>query len=69
MISNTGSPADNARPKRPFLGIHFACCNTYTRIYKTADGKAYAGFCPRCHKPVRVPIGEGGTKERFFEAH
>jgi hypothetical protein len=69
MMPNPESPAGDTRAKRPFLGIHFACCNTYARIYKTADGKAYAGFCPRCHKQVRVPIGEGGTTERFFEAH
>jgi hypothetical protein len=61
-------PPGGARRKRQFLGIHFECCNTYCRIYKTADGTAYAGSCPRCGMPVRVPIGKGGTSQRFFRA-
>lgn len=52
--------------KRAFLGIWFDCCQVYGRIYKTKDGQAYTGRCPRCLRSVRVRVGEGGTNQRFF---
>jgi len=58
---------DPAR-KRPFLGIHFKCCNTYSRIYKNNTGTAYEGRCPKCGAIVRVPIGSEGSSSRFFVA-
>ena len=51
---------------RPYLSIHFACCGVYCRIYRNADGDAYTGRCPKCAKPVRFVVAEGGTDERFF---
>ena len=51
-----------------FLGIMFKCCNIYGRIYKNKDGTAYVGRCPRCMRSIKVPIGEGGTNSRFFNA-
>lgn len=57
----------NSKP-RPYLGVQFECCNVYVRIYRNAQGTAYAGSCPRCMRPLRIPIGEGGTGARFFRA-
>lgn len=54
--------------KAQFLGIMFNCCKIYGRIYKTRDGKAYAGHCPKCLRPIRIKVGEGGTETRFFSA-
>lgn len=53
---------------KPHLSIHFKCCNIYAPIYKDAAGTAYAGHCPRCAKPLRIPIAPGGTSARIFEA-
>ncbi len=64
-------PHGMERPRggaRPFLGIHFDCCHVYARIYRTREGDAYAGRCPRCLRSVRVKIGAGGIASRFFRA-
>jgi hypothetical protein len=51
---------------RPFLGVKFACCGTYQRLYLSADGNVYRGRCPRCMKPVEFKVGPGGSDSRFF---
>lgn len=51
---------------RSYLGLHFACCGVYSRIYRNADGTAYQGNCPRCARPATVRIGPGGSTDRFF---
>jgi hypothetical protein len=53
---------------RPFLSVHFACCGAYQRVYRAADGKSYEGRCPRCARPVKFVVGEGGTPARCFVA-
>ncbi|OGR02373.1 MAG: hypothetical protein A2284_00855 [Deltaproteobacteria bacterium RIFOXYA12_FULL_61_11] len=59
---------DETPEKRNYLGILFECCNVYARIHRTKDGTAYEGRCPRCLRPIRVAIGEGGTSQRIFKA-
>jgi hypothetical protein len=48
--------------------IWFRCCSTYGRLPKTADGTRYEGRCPKCLAKLEVPVGEGGTSRRMFEA-
>jgi hypothetical protein len=54
--------------RRRFVGVHFACCDVYTRVYVNRDETAYVGNCPKCAKPVTLRIGPCGTDARFFTA-
>jgi hypothetical protein len=49
--------------------VQWNCCRAYSRIYRNSAGAAYVGHCPKCAKRVNVPIGPGGTDQRFFRAH
>ena len=48
--------------------IWFRCCATYGRLPKSPDGLSYVGRCPKCLAKLEVPVGEGGTNRRMFEA-
>ncbi|MAI33187.1 MAG: hypothetical protein CMM07_16135 [Rhodopirellula sp.] len=54
--------------KAPFLGIHFKCCKTYGRIYRSPLRLVYEGHCPKCRGLLTVPIGPGGVDSRFLSA-
>ena len=67
-IPGIQSPGKAGEPKnRPYLSIHFRCCGVYCRVYRNKEGTAYVGGCPKCGKPVKFLVGQGGTDERFFE--
>ncbi len=71
-LSSDPEPANTAggRPQsRRFLGIQFACCSVYARVYVNKEGTAYIGNCPKCMKRVELKIGPGGTDSRFFTAY
>jgi len=57
------------RPRRRFLGIRFACCDVYARVYVNRTQTAYEGCCPKCSRPVRIGIDPNGTDSRFFTAY
>jgi hypothetical protein len=63
-----GTITESRRETSCFLGVHFACCDAYSRVYANRAGSAYVGHCPRCAKRVQFAIGPGGTSERFFTA-
>jgi len=60
-------PSKEPRAPKPFLGVHFKCCNVYYRIYINKERTAYVGGCPRCGRRVKVLIVEGAPDARFFE--
>ncbi len=70
----TDAPLDDdrrrtsAQAQRRFVGIHFVCCDVYSRVYVNREETAYEGNCPKCAKRVRLRIGPGGTDSRFFTA-
>ena len=57
---------DSPSESRPFLMVNFACCGVYRRIYRSADGLRYEGHCPKCAKPVKFRVADGGTDARAF---
>lgn len=62
-----GGESKKSSPQgRPFVGLHFLCCDIYTRVYVNRDETAYDGHCPRCSKKVTLRIGPGGTSSRMF---
>ena len=63
-----GGDAPRSAMKR-FVGVQFACCGVYSRIYVNPAETAYQGNCPRCSKPVTLRIGPGGSDSRFFTAY
>lgn len=65
-LSTTGESSQAPGAGRPFLGVKFACCGVYTRIYRNAAGTHYQGRCPKCGQAVSFRVGEGGTDSRFF---
>ena len=67
--SNFDKIPNTSLKKRKFLGIVFACCNVYTRIYVNGSGKYYEGRCPNCFRHLSIRIGKDGVKDRFFVAH
>lgn len=65
-----GDDADGAgQGGRAFVGVRFACCDVYTRVYINRQATAYVGHCPRCSKRIQLAIGPGGTDSRFFTAY
>ena len=59
-------PTNQGDFKRRFIGIHFACCEVYARIYVNSWQTAYEGRRPRCLRPVRVGIGPQGVRRAIF---
>lgn len=66
--TNGGAASSAADGKVPFLGIHFKCCGTYGRIYRSHLRYVYEGRCPKCRRLLTVPIGPGGLDSRFLSA-
>jgi hypothetical protein len=54
--------------KRPFIGMHFKCCNVYIRIYLNKAETAFVGWCPKCGRKAEVRVSPTGSKSRVFEA-
>ena len=69
-MKGPATPADDEKINaRPFLSVLFACCKVYTRLYRDPTGQFYAGHCPKCAKPVKFKVGDGGTSSRHFVVH
>lgn len=69
LASEPEAAAPRSLRGRRFVGIHFACCDRYCRVYINHDETAYLGRCPACLRQVKLTVGPGGTSERFFTAY
>lgn len=63
-----GKDREVRRTARPFICVHFECCDVYNRIYRRKDATAYVGWCPKCARKVTVRVGPNGINARFFRA-
>ncbi len=68
LSSDDPSTGGTQGKAKSFIGVHFTCCDVYSRVYPNRDHTAYVGHCPRCAKRVNFQIGPGGTDARFFSA-
>ena len=64
-----GQGGPESMPRGSFLGVHFACCNVYARVYVNRAGSHYVGYCPRCARRISIRIGPNGCDDRFFTAY
>jgi hypothetical protein len=55
------------RKPRPYIGVQFTCCSVYARVYLNSTGKAFAGNCPKCARPIHIKAKPGGSKSRFWK--
>lgn len=69
LSSDPGPSSSSAAPaKRPFVGVHFACCHVYQRVYVTPGSREVLAHCPRCAKRMRLQVVEGeGPRENTIQ--
>jgi hypothetical protein len=66
VVEEQGTSAES--PQRKWIGVHFQCCDVYSRIWRNREGTAYVGYCPRCNRKIQATIGPDGVNARFFKA-
>ena len=60
---------DASQGRHRFLGVQFACCSVYARVYVNRAGTHYVGHCPKCARRVEFRIGPDGSDHRFYTAY
>lgn len=68
LASESPASSEPTPRGRPFVGIHFTCCDVYTRVYLDSRRDAHIARCPHCLRALFLRTGPNGWRERFFEA-
>lgn len=68
--ANCGAPAarGGSASRRPWIGIHFECCDVYQRVYRKPEDDHYLGFCPKCGRKIRLRVSADGVNAKFLRA-
>lgn len=54
--------------RQQFVGVHFACCHVYRRVYLTPGEREVIAHCPRCAKKMTLHVVEGdGPRESTIQ--
>jgi len=53
--------------KKPFIGVRFACCNVYSRLYLVHNKKEYSLACPKCGRRAFFVADRNAPPDRFIE--
>lgn len=64
-----GPTHKTTQKNKKFLGVRFASCHCYGRLYINDDGNAYVGRCPKCYTSYAIRVGPGGSDSRMFIAN
>jgi len=67
--SSPGNHQNGGDGKGRFIGVNFACCEVYARIYINRERTGYEGRCPKCLRTITFSIGPGGTDQRVFTVY
>ena len=51
----------------PSIGVRFACCNRYVRLYMSPERKRYVLHCPHCGKKAVFEKDPDAPEVDFFE--
>lgn len=55
------------RERLPWVGVRFACCNRYVRLYMARERKEYVLHCPHCGKRAVFVKAPDAPFVDFFE--
>jgi hypothetical protein len=69
LLCGSAQPAaTSGADQRPWIGVQFACCGIYARVYRRIDTHFYLVKCPHCGQKSTVRVAPGGVSSRLFRS-
>jgi len=53
---------------RSYIGVHYECCQVYSRVYLKQEQKKQISHCPKCGNAFHIKFSENGTDSPFWLA-